>query len=224
MNDSLTFEEFLANQSPHIDLSSFTFNLILTFVLCTLLAYLYTVHGSSISNRQLFSRNLVIIGMTTMVIITIVKSSLALSLGLVGALSIVRFRTPIKEPEELSFLFLSIAIGLGMGASQKEVTVMGFIIIGAVIFFRRKLSYIVHNQTCLSISSDERNGDILDKITDILSQNSAAIRMNRFDSSEHAFQADFLIDIDNMESFSKIKNELNELEPNLKISLLDNRI
>ena len=57
-----------------------------------------------------------------MVMITIVKSSLALSLGLVGALSIVRFRTAIKEPEELSYAFLSIAIGLGLGADQRLTT------------------------------------------------------------------------------------------------------
>ncbi len=51
----------------------------------------------------------------TLLVISIVKSSLALSLGLVGALSIVRFRTAIKDPEELIYLFFSIAIGLGMG-------------------------------------------------------------------------------------------------------------
>ena len=56
--------------------------------------------------------------LTTILIITVVKSSLALSLGLVGALSIVRFRTPIKEPEELAYLFISIAMGLGLGADQ----------------------------------------------------------------------------------------------------------
>ena len=52
------------------------------------------------------------------------KSSLALSLGLVGALSIVRFRTPIKEPEELAYLFISIAMGLGLGANQILATVV----------------------------------------------------------------------------------------------------
>jgi len=55
-------------------------------------------------------------------VITVVKSSLALSLGLVGALSIVRFRTPIKEPEELGYIFLTIAIGLGFGANLGLVT------------------------------------------------------------------------------------------------------
>ena len=57
-----------------------------------------------------------LITMTTMLIISIVKSSLALSLGLVGALSVIRFRAAIKEPEELTYLFLTIAIGLGFGA------------------------------------------------------------------------------------------------------------
>ncbi len=59
-------------------------------------------------------------------IISIIKSSIALSLGLVGALSIVRFRTPIKEPEELLYLFVAIAVGLGLGANQIVATVVGF--------------------------------------------------------------------------------------------------
>lgn len=57
-------------------------------------------------------------------VIFVVKSSLALSLGLVGALSIVRFRTPIKGPEELVYLFLSIAIGLGFGAGFTNLTTL----------------------------------------------------------------------------------------------------
>lgn len=56
--------------------------------------------------------------LVTIAVISIVKSSLALSLGLVGALSIVRFRAAIKDPEELVYLFLCIGVGLGLGASQ----------------------------------------------------------------------------------------------------------
>ena len=61
----------------------------------------------------------------------VVKSSLALSLGLVGALSIVRFRTPIKEPEELVYLFLAIALGLGYAAGHTLMTtvIMALILI-----------------------------------------------------------------------------------------------
>ena len=66
------------------------------------------------------------------------KSSLALSLGLVGALSIVRFRTPIKEPEELGYLFLIIAVGLGFGAGYSIVTIAITLSILLYLYFTRE--------------------------------------------------------------------------------------
>ncbi len=110
MNQS--FQEFLANQSAEIPVGGFIINLLLAALLSVLLSGAYVKYGRSLSNRRVLARNLIMITMTTMLIITVVKSSLALSLGLVGALSIVRFRTAIKEPEELAYLFLAIAIGL----------------------------------------------------------------------------------------------------------------
>jgi uncharacterized membrane protein YhiD involved in acid resistance len=82
----------------------------------------------------------VILGLTTCIVITIVKSSLALSLGLVGALSIVRFRAAIKEPEELAYLFLIIAIGLGAGAGQIIIITIGTIVSLTVIVFLYSLN------------------------------------------------------------------------------------
>jgi uncharacterized membrane protein YhiD involved in acid resistance len=76
-----------------------------------------------------------ILSQITFLIILIVKSSLALSLGLIGALSIVRFRTPIKEPEELVYLFLAIALGIGFGAGQIIVTSGVFVAILFIIWF-----------------------------------------------------------------------------------------
>jgi len=81
-----------------------------------------------------FSKNFVILGVTTCIIIVIVKNSLALSLGLVGALSIVRFRAAIKEPEELVYLFLVIAVGLGCGAGQIKVITVGILTSLLIIF------------------------------------------------------------------------------------------
>ena len=109
-------EEFLTVTDTQISIVGLIFGLILTAFLATILAGIYTRYGSTLSNRRVFSKNFILIALTTMLVITIVKSSLALSLGLVGALSIVRFRSAIKEPEELAYLFLTICIGLGMGA------------------------------------------------------------------------------------------------------------
>ena len=124
MNDSsqiqsiTDLQRFLLESTPTVPIYQFLPALVATALLCWLLGLFYQRYGQSLSNRESFARNFVALGMTTMMVITIVKSSLALSLGLVGALSIVRFRTAIKEPEELVYLFLALAIGLGLGASQ----------------------------------------------------------------------------------------------------------
>lgn len=106
---------------------AFLLNLIVGLILSLLVAWYYEHYGQSLSNRRKFARLLPVLALTTALVISIVKSSLALSLGLVGALSIVRFRTAIKEPEELAFLFIAIAIGLGVGADQRWITAAGTI-------------------------------------------------------------------------------------------------
>ena len=68
-----------------------------------------------------------------------IQSSIALSLGLVGALSIIRFRTAIKEPQELSYIFLCVAIGLGFGANERLITLAAGFLILAIIVLTAKL-------------------------------------------------------------------------------------
>ena len=77
---------------PDVSIIEFTVNLIIALFLAFIIKIFYENFAKSLSNRKIFSNILIYIALTTTVIITIVKSSLALSLGLVGALSIVRFR------------------------------------------------------------------------------------------------------------------------------------
>ncbi len=79
---------------------------------------LYRKFGASPSDADSITRVFPLLTLVTIGVIAVVKSSMALSLGLVGALSIVRFRSAIKEPEELVYLFLCIGVGLGLGAGQ----------------------------------------------------------------------------------------------------------
>ena len=109
--EKINFDKFLANESIHVSLNDFIINIILTIILSQILAYIYNKYSKSFSDRKIISSNFIYIATTTMIIITIVKSSLALSLGLVGALSIVRFRTAIKDPEELSFCLYQSQLG-----------------------------------------------------------------------------------------------------------------
>ena len=132
--------DFFLNENVSISTGNFVQHLLVTLVLSLLVKIVYTKFSTTISNKKEFSKNFVILGLTTCIVITIVKSSLALSLGLVGALSIVRFRAAIKEPEELAYLFLIIAIGLGAGAGQISIITIGTIVSLTVIVFLYSLN------------------------------------------------------------------------------------
>src|SRR5210317_1354189 len=113
---------FFLNQNIQVEIPGFVLSLLCAAILSFFVQLFYIKYSSTLSNKKEFSKNFVILAVTTCIVIMIVKSSLALSLGLVGALSIVRFRAAIKEPEELVYLFLIIAIGLGCGAGQVKIT------------------------------------------------------------------------------------------------------
>ena len=128
------------NLEESFSITNYVINILICSLLLFLLSFVYKKFGKSISNRSQLAKVLIIVGLTTFIIISIVKSSLALSLGLVGALSIVRFRTAIKEPEELGYFFMSIALGLGMGANQLMPTLIGFVILCVIIMVLSKLN------------------------------------------------------------------------------------
>ena len=143
--------EFFLKQNIALDINNFLLSLVAATILSLLIQLFYLKYSSTLSNKFEFSKNFVVLGITTTIVITIVKSSLALSLGLVGALSIVRFRAAIKEPEELVFLFLVIATGLGCGAGQIKITSIGIIFSLAAIFVYSQLykkNKLKHSEIC----------------------------------------------------------------------------
>ncbi len=226
MDGTRTFEQFLAGQTPPVELGAFALNMALCTALLLALALTYVHCASSLSSRAAFSRNLVLVGVTTMLIITIVKSSLALSLGLVGALSIVRFRTPIKEPEELAYLFLAIAVGLGCGAGQRAVVAAGFGFIVAVIWIahRRRRSLDDEHGMHLLVTSTDPRPDLLDRVVETLERTASAVRLRRVDESADSFQGDFSISFDDYAQLGRARQDLRALDASLQVSFLDGRM
>lgn len=224
MDQTQTFQEFLTTQSVTIPLLSFVINLFLAAVLAFVLRFTYVKYGYALSNRAAFARNFVLISMTTMLIISVVKSSLALSLGLVGALSIVRFRTAIKEPEELSYLFMAIAIGLGLGANQTVITLIAFVIIVVVIWFRRRSEQSNENQNLfLTVSSHNPKKAELSEVVDVLRQHCTAVSLKRFDDSGELLEALFQVELVGYSQLESAKAELQQLGDAVKVTFLDNR-
>ena len=105
------------------------------------LVYKKTYQGVMYSSS--FGTTLVALTMITTVVILAVTSNVVLSLGMVGALSIVRFRTAIKEPLDIAFLFWSIAVGIVLAAGLIPLAVVGSVIIGVILlFFVNKKSHL----------------------------------------------------------------------------------
>ena len=214
-------QQYLTPQGSQILVGAFCINLILAGLLARILALVYHRFGSSLSNRAHFGYNFVVLAMTTMLIISIVKSSLALSLGLVGALSIVRFRAAIKEPEELTFLFLCISIGLGMGAGQVFITIFGFILIVVAIIIRRWTAKDTTPQNLYFTISTDQTKVSLQEMVDILSKYCSQLSLKRFDESESSLEASFHIEFSELDDLEKCRSELREKDSSLTLSFLD---
>lgn len=108
--------------------------LILAFIAGVYLRGIYGKFALTLSSKVSFGNTLLLVTISVASLVAVVKASLALSLGLVGALSVIRFRTAVKEPYNLSFLLLSICIGISLGASQYMfsllITIFGTLAIG----------------------------------------------------------------------------------------------
>jgi hypothetical protein len=204
-----------------LPLDTLAINLLLSIILASTMAWFYTRYGRSLSNRVGFARNLPPLALTTVLIISIIKSSLALSLGLVGALSIVRFRTAIKEPEELVYLFIAIAIGLGLGADQRVPTIVATLVILAYMSARTLLSPRTRrNNLYLNLAAPGDEADFANINETLLELvNSADLR--RLDSTPDSVQATYLIQLSDDQALTKLMDRLRASMPSCDISFVE---
>jgi hypothetical protein len=134
MPDSLqTLSDALANRAGGDAIGVLPFALLLAVSLASslLIAYLYTVFFASRATGSQVHRSFPLLGISITAIFVCIQFSLPLSLGLLGALSIVRFRTPIKEPEEIGFIMLVIAVSIA--AATFQLVFVGVLFVAAII-------------------------------------------------------------------------------------------
>lgn len=216
------FEPYLDQFSQSVSWQDFLINLIVVSLLCTVLRIYYVRHGNAVSNRTRFGANFLPLGLTTMLIITIVKSSIALSLGLVGALSIVRFRAAIKDPEELIYLFLAISVGLAAGANQALIGLVAFVFIIGLLYLNKKVSgqpgFKREDKMYLNISTDI---DDLPRITQLLSSHLPFIELKRMDKTDAVLEVSFIVKAKSIDDLNAVKNAVAALSPNTSISVID---
>jgi len=217
----LRFEEYLADFTNTVNLTDFLINLIVATILSLIIREYYIRFGQSISNRSKFASIFIPLALATMLIITVVQASIALSLGLVGALSIVRFRAAIKEPEELTYLFLIIGVGLVTGANKPVLAVVAMACIIPIIYFTGKMkSSQSRIKDALFININTKEGDI-EKITSIVGDILPWLELKRMDTKEDGLFVSFIGKAGSVKQLSELKNAILKLDPTAEISIID---
>ena len=140
MNFNDIFKSSFLENIASVSLLDMLLTLALAFGLGMFIFLVYKKTYSGVMYSSSFGGTLVALTMITSMTILAVTSNVVLSLGMVGALSIVRFRTAIKEPMDIAFLFWSIAAGIVLAAGMIPLAVIGSVIIGVVmlVFINRK--------------------------------------------------------------------------------------
>ncbi len=216
-------QENLSNDIPIV---------ILNYIFCVLCSFalkiIYENKSTSLSGKFHIGIVIPILTQITFFIILIVKSSLALSLGLIGALSIVRFRTPIKEPEELVYLFFSIAIGIGFGAGQTLISSVIFILIAVTIYFfssKKNVSNTIDYNLLIEIPYKETQSPQQAFVLENIKNHFSNYNISKIEIDD-GIRLLIVLEVSSteIENLSKFEESIKSKYNNSKISYFENRV
>jgi len=209
-----------------IPILEFIRNMAVGLVLAVIFAWLVSKSTRLVVDTTQYMPLFLLLIPAMILIITVIKTSIALSLGLVGALSIIRFRTPIKEPEELAYIFIAIAIGLGLGANQVLVTVIGFAVVAIVMLpamFKRSVAARSHNAYIdIVLKSDGDEKLDIEVFTSILDEALLKYRIKRVTETEGGTEITLQVPTLEISIYEKVKHALSNRYQTVEISIIDN--
>lgn len=157
----------------------------LSFLLGIFIVFIYRVTYSGVSFSKSFAGCLIMISMITTVVILVITSNVVLSLGMVGALSIVRFRTAVKEPSDTAFLFWAITTGILCGTGYVTIAILATLLLGLLFVAIRFFAGTVKADNYMVVARYEAGSPIEGKL--------AAMRGYRMKSKTMAGSATELV-------------------------------
>lgn len=151
-----------------ISVNEMIFSLVTAFLIGIFIVFIYRKTYTGVVYSKSFSLCIILLSMITSMIIRTISSNLALSLGMVGALSIVRFRTAIKEPVDTGFMFWGITAGIMSGAGLYLISVVASLLLGLLYVISYSMGFKLNTSYLLiikyDINSDEKVTEILETI------------------------------------------------------------
>lgn len=147
-----------------ISVDKMIFSLLIAFLIGLFIVYIYRKTYTGVVYSKSFSLCIILLAMVTAMIIRTISSNLALSLGMVGALSIVRFRTAVKEPVDTGFMFWGITAGIMAGAGLYLISVLASFLLGLLYVVSYSMGFKVSSNYLLVIKYESSAHDEVSKI------------------------------------------------------------
>ena len=147
-----------------ISVDKMIFSLLIAFLIGLFIVYIYRKTYTGVVYSKSFSLCIILLSMVTAMIIRTISSNLALSLGMVGALSIVRFRTAVKEPVDTGFMFWGITAGIMSGAGLYLISVLASALLGLLYVISYSMGFKVSSNYLLVIKYESSAHEEVSKI------------------------------------------------------------
>ncbi len=155
--------EALAEMQVKMSFGTVLLILLIAFMVSLIIYFTYKNTYSGVMYNPRFNVSLVMITMVTTIVMVVIGSNISVSLGMVGALSIIRFRTAVKDPRDTAFIFWGVVSGLACGTQNYTIVIVGSIVICLILFLFKRTTAIV-NKYILIIKGDNINIDIIEKV------------------------------------------------------------
>lgn len=121
--------------------STIIINIVLTFLLTLIIALVYRKTHKGLSYSQSFVFTLILLGVLICIVMMVIGNSLARAFGALGAFSLIRFRTAVKDTKDTAFVFFAVAIGMAVGTENYTIAVLGVVLVSLIILGLTRMNF-----------------------------------------------------------------------------------
>lgn len=203
MNQNL--QELISASVIQYSPTQIVLNMVLTLFLSTVIFYIYKWTYSGVMYSREFNMTLMLITLVTSMVIMIIGGNLTLSLGMVGALSIIRFRSAIKDPKDIGFLFWGITAGLASGTGAYTIAVIGTLII-SLIMLTSSLKKSGSNAYLVIVKGIELQSAVIEAMINQYGKH-CRLRMHNHSDAQQELIFEVRIKMNHSEVVKKLKEE-----------------
>jgi uncharacterized membrane protein YhiD involved in acid resistance len=216
--ENLTFNDILdasvlnLNTGAHLAIIDVVVALFVTLMCASIIVWTYRNTYQGVLYQRSFSVTIVLAALVTTSIIMVISGNLVLSLGMVGALSIVRFRAAIKDPLDIVYMFWAISIGIANGVAYMKVSITATILLSVVMVFMKRMP--LSDSPYLLIV--KYNSDISSDIINIVNENSKRSKMKSKSVKNGNYEAVYEVrGVDQNNLMSKLDHNINIIDSTL---------